>query len=573
LGRFILAALRVLYVVAWVREKLPSGGRRRRALAELAAADPSVRARGAIALGGLRHPDAVNALVAALNDPDDGVRHGARASLERIGTSSVGPLVAAAATAPAPGRVLALRALGVIGSGEAAGVAVDALADPDPTVRRAAADTLRLVTEPRGLWAPPRADPPALDPPRAEELLRALDAEDYEVRLAAAVALGEHRHAPAAPALRARLRDEDEASAVRGACAVALGRIGDRKYEKDLLWLLAEEETHGDLAGYGAQALRELGGGLEKMLDVLDEPKEAGRKPPGQRERLRAIRTVADLGAGALAVGPLLRCAAHVDPKTRTAAIEALAAIVRDPARRGQPRDSAEWKPLEAAVASVVDARLRDPDARVRRAAIQAAATLGTLTTAFLAEQAAGPDPTLRDLACGMLGERRDAAALDALARAREDEDEFVRASAAAALGKTPHPAAEGLLARSLADPAARVRIAAAYALAPDRGDYPPKPAPATHEALVRAATDGNLEVRAAALRAFAYLRDADAVDATIAALSDPEPFVRRQAAETALYLGRKRALPALRALASDPDSSTRAAAETAVRVLERRGR
>ena len=228
-------------------------------MADLDSPDRAVRMTAVHRLAQLKDPEAIPFLILRLDDADGDVRGHARWALTEIGIAAVGPLVGAIPAATPAARVQMLRALGDLRSAAGEGAAIAALSDPDRAVRRAAADALRFIVEPSGVVPLARPAAPPLAPEQAATLVAALGAEEGEVRLAAAIALGEHRNAPAADVLRARLRDGEEDASVRGAAAIALGRLRDVRYRDDLVWLRGQEERDGDLAGYAELALGELG--------------------------------------------------------------------------------------------------------------------------------------------------------------------------------------------------------------------------------------------------------------------------------------------------------------------------
>jgi HEAT repeat protein len=162
----------------------------------------------------------------------------------------------------------------------------------------------------------------------------------------------------------------------------------------------------------------------------------------------------------------------------------------------------------------------------------------------------------------------------DALAAAREDEDEFVRIAALSALARIDDARVVPLLIGSLGDPEPRVRASVAYALAPTGKPWASKHRPSVRASLVGGLADPVKEVRHAAADGLRRLGDVDAVDALIAALGDPEAWVRGNVAETLGELERRRAMPALRGIAeSDPDAFVRETAARAADHLARRGR
>ncbi len=217
-------------------------------------------------------------------------------------------------------------------------------------------------------------------------------------------------------------------------------------------------------------------------------------------------------------------------------------------------------------------AALKDPDARVRRAAVAglalfrgdapvreallAAAQDGdhevrlTVITAlsgaaddrvvdlFLAALKDGR-PDIRQAAARSLGATRAARALAPLEAALSDPDAGVRATVARALAESAGRAAVPALVAALRDADANVRREAASALA-DIGD------PAATEPLIAAMGDESGHVRWMAARGLARFGDTRALEPLIAALTDHDGVIREEAAEGLARLADPRAVPAL---------------------------
>lgn len=177
----------------------------------------AIRRRAAEQLGrlGTGATPAANALMVAMNDPDDGVRSAAIAALGECGSGGT-PAAAAQLAEQLFGshRLEALDALGRLGPKVSYAVpAVKLLLNHDQVeVRRAAARTLQ------------RMGSHAL--PAALSLKAALSDPDGEVRGSAAAALGELGSASwiAVPELVKQLKDEN--AAARLGAAQALGKVG-----------------------------------------------------------------------------------------------------------------------------------------------------------------------------------------------------------------------------------------------------------------------------------------------------------------------------------------------------------
>lgn len=248
-------------------------------------------------------PAVVDALVGALADTSDAVRVAAAAALSNAGRR-------ASAAAPGVARLLAdsahphvrrqavvvLRALGSASAGASVPALTPVLRDPDPEVRRAAAEALgslgaaavaatpglaALTTDPnpdvrlRALEAVGRVAPGS---EAAAPLARALSDPVPAVRAAAAGAIGHlrDRAAPAVPALITAMRDS--APHVRAAAAVALGLTDPvrgeaalRAARRDPDPLVRREAEHA------LSAVHQRGG----QDEAPSEPTADERCPPG----------------------------------------------------------------------------------------------------------------------------------------------------------------------------------------------------------------------------------------------------------------------------------------------------
>ncbi len=104
--------------------------------------DPDVRACAVVGLAGLRAPEAVDALVARLSDPSAYVARLAADALARIGTPAVPALIAALEKGDVAARAGAARALWAIRPEEAIPALCAALDDPSALVAYYAEDAL-----------------------------------------------------------------------------------------------------------------------------------------------------------------------------------------------------------------------------------------------------------------------------------------------------------------------------------------------------------------------------------------------------------------------------------------------
>ncbi|KAF5062082.1 HEAT repeat [anaerobic digester metagenome] len=169
--------------------------------------EPAVRHLAAAALGELRDPVALPALVAALQGPDEeGVRWRAAEALVKLGSCALDNLIVLAAHDDPDVRWKACVSLGEIGDVRAAPALVDRLADHDRFVRTRAVSALV------------RLGSPALP-----LLTIALEDPDVRVRVGAADVLGQIGDAAAIEGLLIAIKDPVES--VRRSAAVALLRL------------------------------------------------------------------------------------------------------------------------------------------------------------------------------------------------------------------------------------------------------------------------------------------------------------------------------------------------------------
>jgi HEAT repeat protein len=119
-------------------------------LAGLSDENEDIRARTAIALGAIGDAEAVPGLLAALRDPDGVVRWWAADALAAIGSPAVAGLaeVLGAAAEHAGTRLVAARALGIIGDPAAVVALTPALHDGRAMIRAAAAEALGRIATP-----------------------------------------------------------------------------------------------------------------------------------------------------------------------------------------------------------------------------------------------------------------------------------------------------------------------------------------------------------------------------------------------------------------------------------------
>lgn len=213
------------------------GGHVEREVALLRSRRWATRASAAFALGDMASPEAVPALLGALEDRNREVRAAAARSIGALGAvAGVAPLVGALARGAVP-RVIAGSAL--LGLGErAVPELLELSAAPDAGIRATAIELLGLLG----------------DPTTARRLAPRLRDGSAEVRAKTARALGRLGDDRAAAELRGVLRDR--IPFVRAAAATGLMEIGDDEAALELMAMAAVDRF--DPAHAAARALSHL---------------------------------------------------------------------------------------------------------------------------------------------------------------------------------------------------------------------------------------------------------------------------------------------------------------------------
>lgn len=411
-------------------------------------------------------------------------------------------------------RESAARALGKINppAGEAAAALGKLLDDPDVAIRRAAADSLPALLQNQMLMALGRTT-------------TGVEATREEVVAVAQQAL---------PVAGKGVGDVD--AAVRRSCLETIGlgakHLGNMTFDQrtDLLLLLRSgrkltAEDLQELANY-IQVIEDEHALLQPLVKALAE------------QLPRAIRALDD---GAI---PVVEAACQ--------ALEAMPLARRRLLQRAAGIAPFVKKPLKA---------IEDP---------LGPALAGSVPG--LAKLASHKEVTVRLASLYVLEElEADAApAINALTKALQDEDAFVRWSAARALGRmAPQKDEKAVpaLARALEDENGDVRVTAAAALerfGPAAGAAVPS--------LAKALQSKEADMRLLALKALAAIgpESAPALPALSAALADPEAHVRRDAAHALKKLGpaARPAIEAIRKALNDPSAEVRrAASETLLAI------
>ena len=187
-------------------------GQPKGAVKDLVSDDPVVRSDAAIRLGQARSKEAVDQLIAALNDQEETVRVNVIRALGDIGDpKAIAPVARFVADSLSAVRMAACQALGALQDARGVPALEKALYDDDESIRIVAARALGEVPGPESL----------------EVLLRvALQDESERIRSHVVKVVGTRRTREAVPRLESALRAESDM--VRANAAMALGEIGDR---------------------------------------------------------------------------------------------------------------------------------------------------------------------------------------------------------------------------------------------------------------------------------------------------------------------------------------------------------
>jgi HEAT repeat protein/beta-lactamase regulating signal transducer with metallopeptidase domain len=211
---------------------------------------------------------------------------------------------------------------------------------------------------------------------------------------------------------------------------------------------------------------------------------------------------------------------------------------------------------------AALTAALKDADAEVREAAMQALAQMRDPSVFEPLVQALSDSSSdVREHAAQALGQLKDKRAVAPLANALKDANASVREQSAFALGQLRDPSVVPALTAALKDENASVREQAAFALGQIRDR-------SAVSALAAALGDTNDSVREQAVFALGQIRDASAIDGLMKALRDSKPDVREQAAFALGQIRDPRAVSPLLSSLKDTDADVREQAAFALGQL-----
>ncbi len=447
---------------------------------------PSSPVRSALAeVGDRAVPRLLQCLV---GQPSSRLADGCALALGQIGSSKAAKAIESALRRGVVRPRAALRALSMLHEPASLPTVLEHLADPDPTVRRAAIDATAALLDPH------KPDGRAVEP-----IARALDAarSSKAERVALALLLGRTGSPRAAKVLIPIAQDADDGR-LRIAAIQALGMLGPAGQDKALLSALGDEDGGIRLAAAVALERSASGASARVLLDRLE-------RSASQDRRALAIAL-----SGALARSKNPRDAERAERfmqssrgGERDAMIEALGRI---PGARGSSRlvamagkdaSVADRAKLAEALASHPEAagELRrlavDVDGSVRANAVWALGAVGTAADLGALEHALSDrDVAVAGDAAAALGRiaARTHHAEPALCKALDDARSYVRANALAALRVAGQRCGDGMRARRLlVDDRSAVARAAAAALI---GGVPSKRPLDDEHALARCAQD-----------------------------------------------------------------------------------
>ncbi|HJL25680.1 MAG TPA: HEAT repeat domain-containing protein, partial [Polyangiaceae bacterium LLY-WYZ-15_(1-7)] len=404
-----------------------------------------------------------------------------------------------------------------------------------------------------------------------EPLLRALRDPDPAVRREAADAAGAVRLRAAGPLLAEWLEDPDPD--VRAGAARALGRIGDPRPVPSLVRALGDASAAVRRAAVVALAAMGDEEGVEVVVPLL------GRLDDDDPEvRVEAAHALGALG-DPRAVVPLVGRARDESPDVRQAVYGALGALgdprasaalvqaLRDENQSARLAAIAALGRLGAprAVEPLVDL-LRDRDARAARAAVVALGAIGGAAARAAVVQALGISElreTAAEVLVGLAGAERTEELGRELATLRDpDHVTALAAVLARRLEAQPTPATAGPLLETFearrGDEAVLMRALAAS------GE------PEVLVPLLERFDPGAPEPGLVALERYFELHPGDgrAADPLLAALGEVDDAQRRRVVRLLGHIGARRALPALRPLASADDDALRLAAVEAIGAI-----
>lgn len=422
-------------------------------------------------------------------------------------------------------RLHAVRVLGNSGSRKVMEPLVRALYDSDAWVRQAAAHSVDRLIGPRQrpVFVEDEEDelvPEELAAAALGPLVRLLADENFNVRWAAAQALGDTGDARALKALTGALADDNPS--VRLASVIALGKIQDRRIVRAVVSALGDKSAYVRSAAVGILMERKDPGTVEPLCRMLQD------KVPGVR--WKAALALLNIRDGR-AVGPLVGALNDSDSDVRRAAVEALGEIGDAGALEGLARALGDSQQIVRARAAASLGQIGGPGVVgplikaledgywvVRRNAAESLGRIGDARAVkplveLLDREKVGE---VRGFIIEALGAFQVPEAIDALVKAAKDTASGNERQALEALGKMPDEKAVKALGEALDDPDPYMGFMAAEALR-----YSPHPK--ALEVLIGALGHKSPDIRLAAAESLGKKGDAKAVEPLVKLLGDNE--------------------------------------------------
>lgn len=454
----------------------------------------ALRAAAVRTLGDTAVGEGIRPLLVALSSEEAERRQVAAEAVARAGRRAVGGLLDALGDPDQSVRLGAIEGLAMIAPEGSARAVSGLLSDPVPEVRAIAARALGRLTS---------------DPDYLDVLLRLLEDPVREVQEAAAVALASTERLPAlVEVLNRRACEEPEARFEQNVFDAVAAHCTDPIPELEASFENLNRGFARDMA-----AAFDRAGRLESWIEQFATADAA---------RLDLLRSLIRLSGDLGAVTPILRGLSASDNRIRSecavlagavqaeGAVDALVELlsVTDPEVRRAAAESLGRIGGNASLSGLTDA-VADPSPGVRCAALLALASAVTL------RQGGTEDDEGRTLV---------EVAVEAARSALKDADSDVRAAAAAAVAEIKDPeAAPCLVDRALRDPDAQARGAAVAALSKLQ-------AYETLPLLLEVINDPDPELRRRAIELFAHSGDPAAADVLLGALTDDDLGVRKTA-------------------------------------------
>jgi HEAT repeat protein len=411
-----------------------------------------------------------------------------------------------------------------------------------------------------------------------EPLVQMLSDQAANLRMHAALALGELRAQEATPDLVTTLNDPDEN--VRFHAIEALGRIGAAESIGPLSKIAASDNFFLAFAAIDALSKTEDARVAPLMVTLLDQEllrpaAIATLAVIGDEDCVPALARALNEGSGE--PGAIADALSRIHRRyeetlgagdfIREAAKDAIASTGRD--RLVAVANRADVHRYAAAtVLSWLGRDALDPmlpllaDEQLLSAIGEGVVAIGAAAVEPLIEQLVSASRTTRIAAADLLGRLGDRRAMGPLILALEDAEADVAAAAASALGAIGDPSALDGLVGMFGHPSATVRravIASVNAIG----------APGTAARVRGAITDVDPRVRESAIRVAGYFGFDDLVPAIVAALADAVEDVRRAAIEQLPVLDGVDPAGQLAAAVSDETPRNRAAAAHALRLID----